>query len=68
MLKRFHRFIKKINRKQSFVSSAIDEIPLKRFGNPEEFAIADFYLASERASYITGVTLTVDEEWIKNIL
>ena len=53
MLKRFHRFIKKINRKQSFFSSAVDEIPFKRFGNPEEFALAEFFLASERASYIT---------------
>jgi len=48
--------------------SAINEIPLKRFGNPQEFAVAVAFLASERASYITGVSLPVDGGWIKNIL
>lgn len=44
------------------------EIPLGRFGRPEEFAAAVAFLASERASYITGVSLAVDGGWIKNIL
>jgi 3-oxoacyl-[acyl-carrier protein] reductase len=35
-------------------------IPSGRFGRPEEFAAAAAFLASERASYITGVTLLVD--------
>lgn len=48
--------------------SAINEIPLKRFGNPQEFAAAVAFLASERAGYITGVSLPVDGGWIKNIL
>lgn len=43
-------------------------IPLGRFGEPEEFAAAVTFLASERASYITGVSLAVDGGWIKNIL
>ena len=62
-----NRLIKLIENNPSF-SSAIDEIPLKRFGNPEEFAAAVTFLASERASYITGVSLAVDGGWIKNIL
>ncbi|NAS30753.1 SDR family oxidoreductase [Flavobacteriaceae bacterium R38] len=49
-------------------AEAINEIPLKRFGNPEEFAAAVTFLASERASYITGTSLAVDGGWIKNIL
>ncbi|WP_394748852.1 SDR family oxidoreductase [Spongiimicrobium salis] len=49
-------------------AEAVDEIPLKRFGNPEEFAAAVTFLASERASYITGVSLAVDGGWIKHIL
>jgi len=49
-------------------AKAINEIPLKRFGNPEEFAAAVTFLASERASYITGVSLAVDGGWIKHIL
>ncbi|MEQ9265976.1 MAG: SDR family oxidoreductase [Balneolaceae bacterium] len=43
------------------------EIPLARIGKPEEFAAAVTFLASERASYITGVSLPVDGGWIKGI-
>ena len=60
--------LKKLLENNPSFSSAIDEIPLKRFGNPEEFAAAVTFLASERASYITGVSLAVDGGWIKNIL
>ena len=35
-------------------------IPTGRFGRPEEFGAAAAFLASERASYITGVTLLID--------
>lgn len=34
--------------------------PLKRVGTPEEFAAVVTFLASERASYVTGVSLAVD--------
>lgn len=37
-----------------------DQIPLKRFGRPEDVAHAVLFLASEQASYITGHTLEVD--------
>jgi 3-oxoacyl-[acyl-carrier protein] reductase len=36
------------------------DAPLKRIGQPEEVADAIVWLASERASYITGQTLLVD--------
>jgi 3-oxoacyl-[acyl-carrier protein] reductase len=49
-------------------ATAKNEIPLGRFGTPEEFAAAVTFLASERASYITGVSLAVDGGWIKNLL
>ena len=37
-----------------------DAIPLGRYGREEEIAEAVFFLASARASYITGQTLAVD--------
>jgi NAD(P)-dependent dehydrogenase (short-subunit alcohol dehydrogenase family) len=42
----------------------LNRVPMGRFGKPEEIADAVYYLASERASYITGVTLPVDGGWL----
>jgi 3-oxoacyl-[acyl-carrier protein] reductase len=36
------------------------KIPMGRFGRPEEFGAAMAFLASDRASFISGVTLVVD--------
>jgi 3-oxoacyl-[acyl-carrier protein] reductase len=49
-------------------SKNLENVPLGRIGKPEEFAAAVAFLASERASYITGVSLAVDGGAIKNIL
>jgi len=38
----------------------LDEIPMKRFGKPEEIAAAVAFLASPVAAYITGTQITVD--------
>ena len=48
-------------------TSVKTEIPLGRFGKPEELAAAVSFLASERASYITGVSLAVDGGWTKGV-
>ena len=41
------------------------QIPLGRLGEAEEFAGVVAFLASERASYITGASIAVDGGWVK---
>lgn len=43
-----------------YVARAAAAVPLGRIGTPEEFASVAVFLASERASYVTGVALQVD--------
>lgn len=43
------------------------EIPMRRLGQPREFAALAAFLASERASYITGQSIAVDGGWIKGL-
>ena len=43
------------------------EIPMRRLGEPREFAALATFLVSERASYITGTSFQVDGGWIKSL-
>jgi len=43
------------------------EIPMKRLGEPREFAALAAFLVSERASYITGSSIAVDGGWIRSL-
>jgi 3-oxoacyl-[acyl-carrier protein] reductase len=45
-----------------------DTIPMGRMGRPEEFAALVAFLASERASYITGCSIPVDGGAVKGSL
>jgi 3-oxoacyl-[acyl-carrier protein] reductase len=38
----------------------LDRIPISRFGKPEEIAQAVVFLASTRASFVTGEEILVD--------
>lgn len=45
---------------QQIRESALEEIPLRRFGAPEEVADLIVFLASDKAAYITGQVIHVD--------
>ena len=48
-------------------SEILEEIPLKRFGKPEEIADVVCFLASDRASYVTGTVIPVDGGLLRSI-
>lgn len=51
---------KEILKDPAKMQSIIENIPLRRFGQPSEVASMAAYLASDESSYITGATLFVD--------
>ncbi|HEY6121631.1 MAG TPA: SDR family oxidoreductase [Pyrinomonadaceae bacterium] len=51
-----------------FASRWEQEIPMRRLGEPREFAALAAFLVSERASYITGQSIAVDGGWIRSLL
>lgn len=46
--------------REEAMEASIKNVPLGRWGTPEELAAAVVFLASERAGYITGINLAVD--------
>jgi 3-oxoacyl-[acyl-carrier protein] reductase len=53
--------------KEEFYQGVEVHVPMKRMGTPEEFGNVVAFLASERASYVTGVALPIDGGWIKGL-
>ncbi len=47
--------------------SMLARTPMKRWGQPAEIADAVMYLSSDRASFVTGVTLVVDGGFLYNM-
>jgi 3-oxoacyl-[acyl-carrier protein] reductase len=52
---------------EQYFENAAREIPLQRYGDPEELANVIVFLGSERASYLTGATVSVDGGMLKGL-
>jgi acetoacetyl-CoA reductase len=46
--------------REDILKKIIDDIPVKRLGEPEDIARAILFLAADEASFITGETLSVN--------
>ena len=44
------------------------QIPMRRLGEPDEFAALAAFLASDRAGYITAQSIAVDGGWIRSLV
>jgi 3-oxoacyl-[acyl-carrier protein] reductase len=49
-------------------ASDLDQIPLRRFGQPEEVGDVICFLASDRASYVSGTVIAVDGGLTRSLL
>jgi 3-oxoacyl-[acyl-carrier protein] reductase len=54
--------------REDYLARAVEDVPVRRIGTPEEFANVIVFLASERASYVTGVALQVDGGLVRGLL
>jgi 3-oxoacyl-[acyl-carrier protein] reductase len=53
---------------EEYLKKSAAEIPAQRLGDPEELANVIVFLASEKASYVTGATISVDGGLTKGLL
>ena len=52
---------------EEYIQQHSNEIPIGRFGKPEELANMIVFLCSEKASYVTGSTISVDGGLVKGL-
>jgi len=53
---------------EEILAETVAGCPMQRLGEPEELAALVAFLASERASYITGATIQVDGGYVQGLL
>jgi glucose 1-dehydrogenase len=51
---------RKLKENKDMLDKVLNQIPIKRIGNPEEVANVVEFLASDKASHVTGTTFYVD--------
>jgi 3-oxoacyl-[acyl-carrier protein] reductase len=61
------RSVEKNTSKSRYLAEAAKDIPIGRFGRPEEIGNVIAFLASEKASYITGENIVIDGGMAKGI-
>ena len=59
--------VKSLHKDLADPSQIAKDIPMKRMGQPEELAAVITFLASERASYVTGQSIVVDGGMVKGL-
>ena len=52
---------------QELERETVDDIPMRRLGLPEEVAALVAFLASDRATYMTGSSLVIDGGMLQTI-
>lgn len=52
---------------EAYKKQALETIPMKRLGKPEEMANLVTFLASEQAAYITGTSIAIDGGLIRSV-
>lgn len=52
--------------REVIVAKAIENIPAGRFGDPREFGAVAAFLASPRASYVTGLEIPIDGGFLRS--
>jgi NAD(P)-dependent dehydrogenase (short-subunit alcohol dehydrogenase family) len=56
----FHEWLQQSEDRDAARDGVVERIPLGRLAGPDDVARAIFYLASDAAAHITGITLPVD--------
>lgn len=51
---------------ETVVAKAVENIPAGRFGDPREFGAVAAFLASPRASYVTGLEIPIDGGFLRS--
>ena len=58
------KFASALTQNEALLKMILPMIPMHRVASPDEIAPAFLFLASDEASYITGVSLPVDGGWL----